>query len=408
MEEFRIRKTEDVATRMSETILKYLLGGSQISKEPLQPFDEIQCRFLNELSQELRGLIETSQYPDIATFAFWCRAANIQKLKLAHTGAQRRLGRGLVFHITPSNVPLNFAFSFAFGLLSGNANLVRVPTKAFPQTDLILEAIATLFARPEFHRLKDMTAFIRYEANDEVTGHFSEIADARVIWGGDETIKKIRKFQLSSRGVEIAFGDRTSLCVLSPQAVVESSEASFQRLAQGFYNDSYVMDQNACSSPQFVIWLGSDCEKAKSRFWGRVSRLASEKYKLGPFQAVDKWDRFCNDAIELKPLRFQRFGNLIYLVTLTDLEGMDTLHAKWGYFYEYDAPSLDSLTPLLGARCQTVTYFGVDKDAILDFVLKSRLTGVDRIVPVGTALELGLTWDGYDIINSLSRLIEVK
>jgi len=29
---------------------------------------------------------------------------------------QLRLGRGLIFHICPSNVPTNFAYSFFFGL----------------------------------------------------------------------------------------------------------------------------------------------------------------------------------------------------------------------------------------------------------------------------------------------------
>ena len=35
----------------------------------------------------------------------------------------------MIFHITPSNIPTNFAYSFIFGLLTGNSNIVKVPTK---------------------------------------------------------------------------------------------------------------------------------------------------------------------------------------------------------------------------------------------------------------------------------------
>jgi len=36
------------------------------------------------------------------------------------------------------------------------------------------------------------------------------------------------------------------------------------------------------------------------------------------------------------------------------------------------------------------------------------LSGIDRIVPVGKALDMDVTWDGYDIVRSLSRVIDVK
>ena len=44
---------------------------------------------------------------------------------------------GLVFHITPSNIPTNFAYSLLFGLLTGNSNIIKVPTKIFPQIEII-------------------------------------------------------------------------------------------------------------------------------------------------------------------------------------------------------------------------------------------------------------------------------
>ena len=50
-------------------------------------------------------------YPDVATFSFFCRKGNILQLKNTFMKSKSlALGRGIVFHIAPSNLPVNFAF----------------------------------------------------------------------------------------------------------------------------------------------------------------------------------------------------------------------------------------------------------------------------------------------------------
>ena len=49
-------------------------------------------------------------------------------------------------------------------------------------------------------------------------------------------------------------------------------------------------------------------------------------------------------------------------------------------------------------------WFG-KKNKIRNFLISSNLRGVDRIVPIGQALEMDITWDGYNLINSLTREI---
>ena len=74
--------------------------------------------------------------------------------------ARFRLGLGLVFHITPSNVPIVFAFSYVLSLLAGNANIVRVPTKRFPQVDVVSGAVRRLCADKRYEAIANMTAFV--------------------------------------------------------------------------------------------------------------------------------------------------------------------------------------------------------------------------------------------------------
>src|SRR5262249_46781987 len=139
---------------------------------------------------------EVKRYADIVSFAYWCRRANVAGMRAAFSSGEVRLGLGTVFHITPANVPINFAFSYAFGLLAGNSNVVRVPTKAFPQIPIVCNALRSLFSLSNHQTIADMTVFTQYSRDDEITAAFSAVCNARVIWGGDQTIKTVRTISL--------------------------------------------------------------------------------------------------------------------------------------------------------------------------------------------------------------------
>ena len=112
-------------------------GSKNMNILPDIPFNDMSIDFLDELSNVIRKSAESKIYSDLMAFSFWCRRGNINKLKHEHRDGAQRLGRGLAFHIAPSNVPLNFGYSFIFGLLSGNSNIIKIPSKEFPQADFL-------------------------------------------------------------------------------------------------------------------------------------------------------------------------------------------------------------------------------------------------------------------------------
>ena len=390
--------------------LEYLAGKNIKSFRPFAPFDSILCDFLQDTSSELINRPESRKYPDIMAFAFWCRKANINKIKKMFEDGSIRLGLGLVFHITPSNVPVNFAFSFAFGLLSGNANIVRAPSKPFTQVDVISGVIKTLLFQEKYAEINSMNAIVNYTEKDEITASISAISNARLIWGGNETIRNIRGLPTPERCVDIAFSDRYSFCVIESEAVLALEEVELRQLAEKFYNDSYLMDQNACSSPHLVVWLGESSEMARERFWSAVYQLVCKKYDLPPVHVVDKFTSLCQSAIDFEQIKcITRHENFIYRILMETLpETLDTFRGKFGYFYEFDAEDINQISHIVNKSFQTLTYFGVNKSYLTDFVIQNRLSGIDNITPIGSALDIGVIWDGYDIIRSLSRTINVR
>ncbi|GHV45749.1 hypothetical protein AGMMS49546_32360 [Spirochaetia bacterium] len=384
--------------------IKYFVGSELINNQPMCPFNDIICDFVADFSERLRNSSVAKRYPDIIALAFWARKGNILKLKEKYSNFSDRLGRGLVFHIAPSNIPVNFAFSYLFSLLAGNANIVRVPSKPFPQVSILCDVF--IEALENFPKIKAMTAFIGYPVDNKITEAFCEMADARIVWGGDQTVENIRQLKTKPRCVDVVFPDRYSFAIINGKSVDEVPEQELQRLAGFFYNDTYLMDQNACSSPQIIFWQDAKT-KAKERFWNAVVDIAREKYDLQPAISIDKYVQSCKDAIEYDSLDIIRDGNILYRIGFSSLPevNLTALRGKGGYFYEYDLDSLDEFIPYINEKYQTVTYYGIEPNVIKDFVLKNRLCGIDRVVPIGSAMDIGLIWDGYDLINMLSRVV---
>lgn len=386
--------------------VEYVIGTADIVNAPIRVYDDTACAFIAELSAEILKSPLARTYPDLSALAFWGRKANLQKLKEAFGDTAGRLGRGLCFHIAPSNIPVNFAFTYLFGLLAGNANIVRLPSKTFPQIDALCALMKKVLSK--YPEIEKRTAFVRYPRSDEITAEFCKIADARMIWGGDKTIENIKALPASPRCVDIAFADRYSLAMIDGEAVLKADAEQMKRLAENFYNDTWLMDQNACSSPQIILWI-NDGEEVRAKFWNAALAVAKAKYALQDAVSVDKYTLFCTEAVSNDNAEsFTRDGNLLYREEVKALTPDIINHrGKGGYFFEHVLTDLSELCAVITEKFQTITYFGIDAVALREELIAANVRGIDRIVPVGKAMDIDVVWDGHDLIRELSRVIDL-
>ena len=377
-----------------------------VQKSPMEPFSKESIEYLNALFKTLNKDHRIKNHPDVATFAFFCRKANIVNLKKKHfTEGVLRLGKGIVFHIAPSNVPVNFAYSLICGLLAGNINIIRVPSKNFEQVDIICDAINKLAEENSHQEISSKLVLVRYDRQNSATKLFSSICDVRIIWGGDSTIEQIRMNQLPPRSFDVTFADRYSLCVINADQYINEDKP--EKIALGFYNDTYLFDQNACTAPHLVIWLGSDenVKAAKKIFWNNLYQILKTRYSVQPVIAVDKLTSFYNQSAKMGEVRkIATTDNLIWRIELKDLvKEIDEYRCTSGYFSEYHASSIHELSKIVNKKYQTLSYYGLSKEELSSFILEEKPNGIDRIVPIGRTSDFSLTWDGYDLINVLSR-----
>jgi len=368
---------------------------------PRPPFDGEVLAFLEAFGRRLMNRPEARPWPDVITLGYWCRRASLERMKAGYPDLADRLGRGLAFHVAPANVAVNFAYSLAAGLLAGNVNVVRAPSRDFPQVEMITRALNETLA--EHGSLRPYVFVVRYGHQAEINETLSALCDARIIWGGDAAVSALRRCPLPPRAVELTFADRYSLAVIDADRCLEMEDAA--GLAAHFYNDTLLTDQLACTAPALVVWLGRAVGRAREKFWAAFETLAVQRYNLQPALAVARLTAFCALCAEYEGVsRVSAPDSLVFRAQVPSLaEGMLAERPGGGFFLEYEAGSLDEILPICGRRCQTLAALGLSAETLRDFLDRHRPPGIDRVTPLGRTLDFTLQWDGHDLIYALTR-----
>ena len=445
--------------------MELLVGSEDIKCEPFRPYDDVVVDLLDDWSKEIKKNSAARRYPDVLTFGFFIRRGSIAKKKeefenRAGKGVGfARLGRGLAFHVAPSNVPVNCMYTLVFGLLSGCANIVRVPTKVFKQVDVLCETLNNVLRKQKYSDIGSSIQVLRYDRDEKLlsgelyTAFFSRICDVRVIWGGDDTVAEIKSYPVLPRAKDITFADRYSLGIISTKAVANATDDEIIQLASDFYNDTYLMDQNACSSPHLIGWMndlqfdspdasdvsaarearaeGSPTRQAQDRFWNAVAKVAVEKYELDDIKVSEKYCDLCETAMRdvykegASQIGMPSFrdmdafinsiktyaDNYLYVcdTELLTRETIEKFRGRFGLFFQTVANEVRVLRPAMDdPKVQTCAVYGIDPEKVRDVVLENGYYGVDRVVPFGHTLDIDVVWDGYDLIAEMSRIVSVK
>lgn len=392
-----------------DNLTTILAGSLPQAPEPLPPFAPLVLDFLHELSRELRSASGTILDPEWAATGFWLRPSQLLKWKPLLSTPNQRLGRGIVFHITPTNMPTMFLYSFVISLLAGNNNIVRISPRLVPTVHPVLQILNTLLQQERFHHLALTNGFLSYSQNKEMTDYYSSGCDVRLIWGGNASITEIRKSPLPPQSIELIFADRYSLAVFDAQTILTYSDEELRNWVHRFYLDSYEADQNACSSPRLICWLSSNAalsHQAQNRWWHALTTEMSA-YDLAPIKVSRKYtDAWTFAMLHPEITSFDALKNNIYLYELSQLPpDISQLSGAFGQFFQITLPSIKPLLPHLSKKVQTITTMGISINYLRQQLLDTHTLGVDRIVPTGQALAMDVIWDGTNLLDFLSRII---
>jgi hypothetical protein len=400
--------------KIGYNILAPIGGDERIlrNQNTLRPFVESVTGFINEISETILKDPSFRIYPELVAMAFWMRKTNIAKLKSdfeKEKGNRLWVARGTVFHIAPSNVDTIFMYSWFLSMLIGNINIVRLSSRINETVSILIELINKISSKDEFAEIKKRFLLIQYDHNDEITGHFSSLCDVRVIWGGDETIRRIRSIPIAPMATELVFADKFSFSLVDAKAFTALD--SKEKLINNFYNDAYWFGQNACSSPRLIVWLGiaEIIEIAREEFWRLLRDMVKQKLENAPAIAVKKLVSECAVAINsCGKIRMEKSDtSLINRILISDPADIDREnHCGGGLFYEIFINKLNQIDRIIDKKDQTISVFGVEAGILKSLLDELQPAGINRIVPVGQALDFSPVWDGYNLLREFCREIQ--
>lgn len=379
-----------------------------------RPFHDSTLGALVAIGRELRSAEVAARHPEVSALGFWLREAPLRE---ARDGFLSTLAagvvaspRGTVFHVPPGNVDTVFVYSWALAALTGNRNIVRLPTGSDDVVDGICDVISTVLDRPEHHALRDRTRFVRYGHDRAVTAALSATCDVRVLWGGDGSVADLRSVPLPVHATELTFPDRFAFSLLDSTAVAKLDSAALARLAERFVTDSYWFDQMACSSPRLVVWRGRrDANVAADRFFEAVQAAVERVGYSAPLSAVlGKFVHAAGAATDQPVAGLARLSNELFTVRLASLSEFDRRGPGGGFFYWAIVDDLVEVADFAVRRDQTVTHFGLTLDELRALAEAANGRGIDRLVPIGRALAINRFWDGYDLLAEFVRLTHVE
>lgn len=375
-----------------------------------EPFSEARLALAAEVGSTIlrRGAQQTSSA--VVHFAYWTRSAALKRLaaefreRLPSGCLARPIG--LVFHLPPQNVETVFLYSWMLSYLAGNANVVRLPTALGEEMRSLLDLFLAAFERAG----ETSQMFVNYPSASDISVQISAESDARVVWGGDAKVRAFADVPLRLGGKSVWFGDRFSLSALNGSELLALDDKARRSLAEAFYNDVYVFDQMACSSPH-VVYVAGDRNNhgaAVRVLLDSVAEVAREK-QVAPAtgHAIRKMVEAFASAGRGDADSLYWGDNLLTAAEVLSSSEHAERRIGGGYLEYRFIPDLDALEPVLREHHQTLTYFGFTRDQMFAFAGGRADPGLTRIVPVGQALDFDFVWDGYDLPRELTRLVRV-
>jgi hypothetical protein len=404
-------------------------------------FDTRIFTFIQDLSAHLLKQSEFRQFPELIALGFWLRQANLHKKiaegmpkqwpsdlstacknnkdKLqqftdkAHSHSSSNQALGCVVHFTPSNVDTMFIYSWVASLLMGNLNIVRVASQDSQSKVELLDLLNHLFSQPAHKKIAKRNVFVSYDKTSLMTSVFCNIADARLMWGGNTSVAQIQAFSSKARCRDFCFSDKYSIAIVSAEKLIKDTS----EVAQALWRDTQPFQQQACSSPRVLYVLSANPDaitQSLVTLFAQLNKLSAQT--KNDWQAIGRTNEhlvlmqniaLMGDSAHSNALLQLNWISAIYLtrVSPTLLE----IHNGNGLFFVRVCQSLQQvlheLSVCLPEKLQTIAITGVEQDVETD--VKNLLPNANfRVKSLGQALDFDFKWDGYELLSGLCRPVD--
>jgi hypothetical protein len=320
--------------------------------------------------------------------------------------------RGVITHWLAGNVPVLGMISLVQGVLSKNANVIKVPRA----NGLVLPSMIGTMADHEMQGSKGRTVSGKrlletilcvYCGRDDVDAQnsLSMNSDVRVAWGGREAVETISSLPKGHRTEDVIFGPKYSFAVIGRDSFEPSK---LDEIAYKLALDASVFEQQGCNSPHtvfverggtispldFVEALARGMEKALKRIpKGPVS--ADEAYAIANVRSEYRLsgEAFCSRGTE-------------WTVVYSGEEGLAApCYSRIVFVRPVD--DIGEVVGLIDHNKQTLG-LSIDDERRESFAEQVTARGIERVTQIGKMSAFDYPWDGMFPIERFVRWVSLK
>jgi hypothetical protein len=364
------------------------------------------------------------RYPSsgLGYIAGWCRRSNLQfilqsafntgKVLDQFTTLGKRVDReyralpvGLVAHWMAGNVPTLGFLSMIQGILTKNANLIKVASNQDDMLANLLQILGKTGKGKTYsgRKLVESIAVIRYDKAEFKPGKaISASANARVFWGSDETVNLLRQLPATMNCRDLVFGNKTSFMAID-RHVLEGND--FELLARRVAADVSLFEQKACASPHTLFLETQDdriLESMAEAIYKAMSR-ALRTYEKSP-PSPQEVSAILNIRAQYDMFQRAWYPHGVEFTLLSD--NLFQLGPPIGnrVLYLRKVDDLAKVADLISPQVQSVGLACCAKcfEAITRLFARR---GVVRFSTIGAMTHFENPWDGYTLVHHLVRWV---
>lgn len=246
---------------------------------------------------------------------------------------------GVLFHVNPENSEGIAAYSVIEGLLAGNINLVKLPSSDHGITEFLLKELTEIEPL-----LKEYVCLFSIRSGDVAMKMIASLADAVIVWGGDDAVKAVRALAGPNQKV-IEWGHKISFAYITSSGISDENMKAlsehivqtrqlFCSSCQGIYLDGFQKKEIADFCRKMLCFLMEAVEKNPEYDIAWTAKCTLNKYTyMLERKGVKAWG---GKGINLLYCRNQalepaiKYGN-IWVKTLSRPEVVPVLKKYHGY-----------------------------------------------------------------------------
>jgi len=324
--------------------------------------------------------------------------------------SMRTVSRGLVCHWLAGNVQVLGMFVLIQSILTKNVNMLRVSARDNGAFNSLLSA----FKRESFTSKGGYTiygddllktiALVYFDHNDKKTGMaMSEVADARIAWGGREAVTTVAAYPSRFDCEDIIMGPKLSFSVISNEAL--SDERKAKKLARKVAVDASVFDQTGCASTHNVF-VESGGVVSPEGFAVLLAEAMSKLSKQMPKgQMTPEEFAVVHSARGIFDFKGTVYGDdeSIWTVLYSDKTELNSpVYSRVVFVHPVD--NILDATVYIDENIQTIGLAAEGKKAT-EFASVASECGANRFPACGRMLNFESPWDGMFIMDRLVKWI---